>query len=123
MWVPAEPRWWAATVGEHFASVPQHLDALGLSPELMSSNPELLSSGQRQRLALLRALDRDPCVLLLDEPTANLDAANVERVERLLQRWCVTGRGLVLTSHDSSQQSRWARHHWQINEGCVEVCA
>src|SRR5215469_4235486 len=62
--------------------------------------PEQLSGGQQRRLAIARALGHDPLVLLADEPTANLDRANAERVLDLLERRCAAGTTVVVATHD-----------------------
>src|SRR5215204_1336717 len=86
-YVPAEPGWWAETVGEHFvdwaAAVP-FLKDLGFSDETKTWPISRLSTGERLRLALIRALIVRPKVLLLDEPTAALDATSVAAVESLI---------------------------------------
>lgn len=64
-----------------------------------------LSVGQRQRLALARALALDPDVVLLDEPTSALDAASVAEVESTLQG-LVGQRALLVVSHDIGQLAR-----------------
>ncbi len=67
----------------------------------------LLSTGQRQLLTLLRALALSPKVLLLDEPTANLDSSRTLEVEALLQNWQRdTGAGVILSSHSRPQAER-----------------
>jgi putative ABC transport system ATP-binding protein len=71
---------------------------------------ERLSGGEAQLLALLRALQLDPAILLLDEPTASLDEATTLKVEALLARWLGTGeRACVLTSHDERQIRRFSQ--------------
>jgi putative ABC transport system ATP-binding protein len=59
-----------------------------------------LSGGERQRGALVRALVRDPAVLLLDEPTAHLDAANAAELVALLASLRDEGRTIVCATHD-----------------------
>ena len=65
-----------------------------------------LSAGAAARPALARALAVEPEVLLLDEPTANLDPANALRVEALLRRAAEEGRGVVLATHNLFQARR-----------------
>ncbi|AOS46061.1 Lactococcin-G-processing and transport ATP-binding protein LagD [Lacunisphaera limnophila] len=65
----------------------------------LTENGANLSGGQRQRLAIVRALYRDAPVLLLDEPTASLDAASESRVLDLLRRLRNEGRTLVIAAH------------------------
>src|SRR3954447_5662461 len=78
-YVPAEPGWWAETVGEHFAdrtAAAVFLNNLGFPDKTETWPVSRLSTGERLRLALVRALIMRPKVLLLDEPTAALDAAS-----------------------------------------------
>ena len=115
----AESQWWGDTVGEHFDTVDEsNLLALGFSPDVMHWQVANCSTGERQRLALLRLLQNEPEVLLLDEPTASLDTENVVRVEQLLETLC-KDRGLALlwVSHDNAQLNRVAMRHLQLVEG------
>ncbi len=106
--LPAESSWWHDTVGSHFSAVPEAwLMDLGFDTIVMDWKISRLSSGERQRLALLRLLAGQPKVLLLDEPTANLDRLNIQRVETLLGS-CRQSRQLMIiwVSHDLEQLQR-----------------
>jgi len=123
MMVPAESQWWHETVGEHFdagaGDAPgEAMKALDLPPAAIDWSIDRLSSGEKQRLALIRALSCEPRALLLDEPTANLDAESVRRVERWLQH-LITRRGLptLWVAHDVEQIRRVSNRHFRIRAG------
>lgn len=107
-WVAAESAWWADTVKEHFDHVdPAAWKALGFGPETADWEVRRLSTGEKQRLGLLRALQNQPQVLLLDEPTSALDASNTERVENLISEYrASTGAAVIWVSHDPAQLDR-----------------
>ncbi len=67
-----------------------------------------LSGGEQQRLALARALARDPEVLFLDEPTASLDPAATKAVEDIIRSASESGIKIVMASHDLGQARRLA---------------
>ena len=75
------------------------LETLGVR-ERAHAWPRELSGGEAQRVAIARALALDPPVLLLDEPTASLDAVRRNELGRLLQALAGAGRALLVTSHD-----------------------
>jgi ABC-type iron transport system FetAB ATPase subunit len=106
--LPAESRWWTERVGDHFGHPPPDwLAGLGLPAEVFDWTVSRLSSGERQRLALARLLENRPEVLLLDEPTANLDPENTERVQALLRGYQRSrGAALLWVSHDRGQLER-----------------
>ncbi|RFF29363.1 ABC transporter ATP-binding protein [Wenzhouxiangella sediminis] len=116
MLVPAESQWWHERVGEHFArDMPETLAELGFEAEVVEWSISRLSSGEKQRLALVRALSYDPEALLLDEPTANLDAQSTARVETWLTRLIRERRLPVLwVAHDPSQIERVGSRHLRI---------
>ncbi|NJO23419.1 MAG: AAA family ATPase, partial [Sphingomonadales bacterium] len=67
-----------------------------------------LSGGEQQRLALARALARDPEVLFLDEPTASLDPFATKSVEDIIARTAAGGVKVVMATHDLGQARRLA---------------
>lgn len=116
MMVPADSQWWADTVGEHFpdgAAIDP--TALGFGPEVMDWQVSRLSSGEKQRLALLRAVAHQPRALLLDEPTANLDPDTTTRVETWLTELTRRhGWPVLWVAHDPAQIRRVADAHLRI---------
>lgn len=124
-YLPAEPGWWAHTVAEHFACWPDqaaNLAALNLPAGLGDAPISRLSTGERQRLALLRALARQPRALLLDEPTAGLDVENVAAVETLLASHRRQGLTMIWVSHDPAQLARVADVQWTLRQGRAQPC-
>ena len=81
---------------------------LGRSPDFLQQSTQNLSGGETQLVALIRGLQLDPLVLLLDEPTASLDPRTTQQVESLIQRWLAENpeRACIWTSHDSKQLHR-----------------
>ncbi|MCB2129593.1 MAG: ATP-binding cassette domain-containing protein [Rhodobacteraceae bacterium] len=80
---------------------------LGLG-ERLSQRAADLSGGERQKMALARALIRAPEVLFLDEPCANLDGRATREIEAILARARAGGTRMVLTTHDIGQARRLA---------------
>lgn len=129
--LPAESRWWRNTVGEHFMpeSLPiiiSWLEKLGFgnattAREVLQWKTSRLSSGEKQRLALVRLLANEPQVLLLDEPTANLDVANISRVEKVVEEYRLASNTAVLwVCHDPAQAARIAHKHYQLANGSIK---
>lgn len=89
------------------ARVEALLDRVGLLP-LADRPARALSGGEQQRLALARALARDPEILFLDEPTASLDPAATRLVEEIVESAARDGIKIVMASHDLGQVRRLA---------------
>ena len=120
VYVPAESGWWRDRVGEHFEdpdAVVGVLHRLGLPPDCMDWQISRLSTGERQRLALVRALSLAPAVLLLDEPTSGLDEETMLKVEAILHEKLASGTGIVLVSHDAGQAARMASGRYRMEKG------
>jgi ABC-type iron transport system FetAB ATPase subunit len=119
--LPAESQWWYETVGPHFPTFDAALfEALGFAREVLDWDVGRLSTGERQRLALLRILSNRPAVLLLDEPTAALDPANVKRTEALLHEYRLQHNAALLwVSHDPQQIRRVADRYYRIERGVL----
>lgn len=113
--VPAESAWWYDRAGDHFPVTEQtpilkkRCALLGLDPEVLDWQVSRLSTGERQRLALLRALHNRPSVLLLDEPSSGLDAYHTELMETLVGNYLEQNKpAIVWVSHDREQLRRVA---------------
>ncbi|MFZ4808781.1 MAG: metal ABC transporter ATP-binding protein [Hyphomicrobiaceae bacterium] len=83
------------------------LDRVGLAP-LAERPARRLSGGEQQRLALARALAREPAILFLDEPTASLDPQAAKVVEDLIHQVVAEGVTVVMSTHDLGQARRIA---------------
>ncbi len=119
-YLPAESHWWEDRVGDHQQKWPLDLLAtLGFEPDVLEWSVARLSTGERQRLALARLLANEPRALLLDEPVANLDADNAERVLQVVHRYQTTQHSpMFWVSHGSEGTDTfscigrmWLRHN------------
>ena len=123
--LPADSQWWFDDVGAHFSDLlsthsDTHLktepcpyfEPLGFDQKVMGWQVNRLSSGERQRLALARALMKRPEVLLLDEPTASLDPNSINNVEEMIAKYQhETGAAALWVSHDAEQRDRISSRH------------
>lgn len=111
--LPTDSAWWYDDVTSHFSSIAAKtfLDSMcvkvGLPQEIINWQVNRLSTGEKQRLALIRSLQVKPAILLLDEPTSALDPVNTELVETLLLGLCKSDDlSLMWVSHDGDQLKR-----------------
>lgn len=117
----AEPAWWTQTAADVFAGdsvrrgrAAKLVSDLGLDPSILERPLAELSTGERQRLALARAMADQPRVLLLDEPTGALDPVSAALAEELIRYQVLAGRSVVLVSHDAGQVQRLADARLQL---------
>ncbi len=116
----AEPGWWAETVGAHFedwtAAAPL-VRRFHLAEDCATWPVGRLSTGESQRLGLIRLLVQGPSVLLLDEPTSALDEAGREAVEAAVRERLDAGAGAIWVTHDASQAKRVAKRCLRMERG------
>ena len=97
------------------------LASVGLS-HLKDQSALKLSAGERQRLSLARARLQKPQVILLDEPTANLDPSTTEQVEAIIKNLALEGCGVIFTSHHLGQVQSLSDQVVFLADGqCLEV--
>ena len=99
------------------------LSQLHLDDSFLKKSSRDLSGGESQITAIVRAVQLDPLVLLLDEPTASLDSRSTDQVERLITGWFNEARderAIVWVTHQSEQTERIADRQLQLRQGRVE---
>jgi tungstate transport system ATP-binding protein len=102
---------WPSRIAELFSLV-------GLSG-LNARPARRLSGGEQQRLALARALARDPQVLFLDEPTASLDPAATKAIEDVIRAVAARGIKVIMSTHDLGEARRLAGEVVLLHRGRV----
>ena len=122
VYLAAESGWWADIAGSHFAdreAAAGLISRLGLAPPILDQPVARLSTGERQRLALVRGFGLQPRVMLLDEPTAALDVDSARGVEAVLGERLSAGMSAILVTHDRGQAIRLAGRQFRIADGVV----
>ena len=94
------PRNWGRSEAEIKELIPVALSEVGLDPALAALSPYSLSGGQKRRLAIASVLAAQPDYVVLDEPTAGLDAAASKELLKLLLSLSQAGRGIIYITHD-----------------------
>jgi ABC-type lipoprotein export system ATPase subunit len=125
--LPAESQWWFDNVEQHFSDTNTNFSStvfanLGFEAGVGQWQVARCSSGEKQRLAILRMLANKPRVLLLDEPTANLDAENTEKVEALITDYLVKNNAVAIwVSHNNAQLRRVStKKHFDLSESRLD---
>ena len=95
------------------------MEEVGLG-NLGNSPAHKLSAGERQKLCLGRAILQKPNLVLLDEPTANLDPNTTEQVEELIRQFDKQGSDVIFSSHQLAQVQRLAQHIIFIDQGEIK---
>ncbi len=95
------------------------LERVGLT-QLASSPAQKLSAGERQKLCLGRAILQKPNLVLLDEPTANLDPNTTEQVENIIRELSKDGADVIFSSHQLAQVQRLAQYILFIDGGEIK---
>lgn len=101
------------------SDVNQVMQSVGLST-LANSPAHKLSAGERQKLCLGRALLQKPNLVLLDEPTANLDPKATEQVEDIIREFNQHQTDVIFSSHQLAQVQRLAQHIIFIDQGEIK---
>lgn len=97
-----------------------YLQQLGRDVTFLTRDSAHLSGGETQIVAILRAIQLEPTVLLLDEPTASTDEVTARQIEQLVNDWMSladTARAFVWVTHDAPQAERVANRTWQLRDG------
>ena len=102
------------------ALVAEAMDWAGVA-HLVGSDPARLSGGEKQRVALARARVLQPRLLLLDEPTANLDGAAREQVLALIPTLVEQGRSVIVACHDRDLIGLPGMRRLKLREGRLET--
>lgn len=107
---------------DHAADVEEMLRWVGLGRR-MHALPPALSGGEKQRLAIARAVITRPGLILADEPTGSVDAAMADKLLRLFQSLNRLGAAVLIASHDEALAARSGATVLRLNDGRLEAAA
>lgn len=102
--------------------IKKQLESVNLSENFLNKPTRELSGGERQIVAVLRAVQLNPEIMLLDEPTASLDFDTTICVESIIKNWLNTGRGAKATcwvSHSHDQVERISKRRLFMKNGQI----
>jgi len=100
-------------------AIEEVIEQVGLG-KLASTPAHKLSAGERQKLCLGRAILQKPNLVLLDEPTANLDPNTTEQVEEMIRQFDVQNTDVIFSSHQLAQVQRLAQYIIFIDHGEIK---
>ncbi len=126
--IPAESRWWYPEFGHHLppgynvSDTRQLLAACGFEDDVLAWQVSRLSTGEKQRLAVVRALVRKPSVLLLDETGSGLDLENGLLLEKVINEYRQAHDAPVIwVSHDREQLARVSHNLLTLRQNRLEI--
>ena len=126
--VPAESRWWHTRVISHIAGeaaleeAEKYAVALGFAPDVLNWDVARLSTGEKQRLSVVRALVQKPAVLLLDEVGSGLDPDNLSQLNQVIRDYMNENDSPVLwVSHDREQLDRMGDMQITMHKKTLEI--
>ncbi len=126
--VPAESRWWHPRVADHLPPdsdeglAERLVQACGFQADILSWQVNRLSTGEKQRLSLVRALIRTPVVLLLDEIGSGIDPDNGLLLETMVNDYLVDHRSAAIwVSHNKEQLARVATVNMSMQRGGLQI--
>ena len=98
----------------------QLIDRLGMTAKALY-RPQNLSGGEKQRIAIARALINDPVLLIADEPTAHLDTDLSVEILHIFKSLCLAGKGVLVASHDPLITSASGVDHlYELRDGKIQ---
>lgn len=86
----------------------------------VNHKPNQLSGGQQQRVAIARALISNPAILLVDEPTGNLDSKSGDQILEVLKQLNQKGTTICMVTHDS-RYAHMAKTNWHLLDGSIHA--